>query len=561
VVPARPSLTRESEPRMLDYDDVRKTFQVDVPEYFNPVSDILGAWAAEQPDAPALRSVAATGAVMSHSVGELLYGSLRAAQALADLGVERGQTVFVMLPRGTAWYLALLGAIRIGAIAMPAPNLLTSRDIAYRLQRGESSTVIVSADAVAKVDAICDGDSAIVHRICSVGDGEPAAGWLSFEELCAAADPEAVEAPRSRAEDPMLLFFTSGTTGGPKMVLHSMSHALGHVATARFWHDLRAGDRHWTVTDTGWAKAAWGGLFGQWHERAEVMQVDLVRPEADAVLRLLAEHEVTSFCAPPTLYRTLVQADLRAYDLATLRHCTSAGEPLNPQVLRAWAEGTGGLTIFDGYGQTETTLAVANFRALPVRPGSMGKPVPGYTVDVIDDEGSPAGVDELGDIAIHRNPPPVGLFLRYHRDGAATRSRMRQEWYLTGDRGRRDADGYIWFEGRDDDIITSSAYRIGPFEVESALLEHPAIVEAGVVGKPDPERTEIVCAFVILAEGWEPSDDLARELQDHVKRVTAPYKYPREIVYVNELPKTVSGKIRRNELRASLSRVHAPGGD
>jgi acetyl-CoA synthetase len=351
----------------------------------------------------------------------------------------------------------------------------------------------------------------------------------------------------------LILFFTSGTVSYPKMVLHTQGYGLGHVSTARFWHDLRPGDRHWTVTDTGWAKAAWGGLFGQWHERATVVQVALGKPSADTILNIIREAQITSFCAPPTLYRLLVQADLSSYDLSVLRHCTSAGEPLNPEVIRAWKDGTGGLTVYDGYGQSETTALVANYRAVPVRPGSMGLPMPGWTVDVLDENGRPAPDDTVGSIAVQvTDPRPVGLFQEYHRDDEANAKAFADGWYYTGDKAWRDGDGYLWFEGRDDDVITSSAYRIGPFEVESALIEHPAIQEAAVVGKDDPERTQIVCAFVVLAPGHEPSDELAAEIQDHTKKLTAPYKYPREIHFVEELPKTVSGKIRRTELRDAL---------
>ncbi|MCW2741342.1 MAG: AMP-binding protein, partial [Blastococcus sp.] len=380
--------------------------------------------------------------------------------------------------------------------------------------------------------------------------------WHDLDALVAAtpADGGDLPAEPTRREDPLLTYFTSGTVSHPKMVTHAQEYGLAHVPTARFWHDLRPGDRHWTVTDTGWAKAAWGGLFGQLHERATIVQVALGRPTADTILRIIAEHRVTSFCAPPTLYRTLVQADLGAYDLSALRHCTSAGEPLNPEVIRVWARGTGGLTVYDAYGQTETSVLVANYRALPVRPGSMGLPVPGWDVEVLGEDRRRAPDGVVGDIAVRTDGErrPVGLFRGYDGNPEATAERFRDGWYFTGDKAARDADGYLWFEGRDDDVITSSAYRIGPFEVESALVEHPAVMEAAVVGKPDRERTEIVTAFVILAPGSEASDDLARELQDHVKSVTAPYKYPREIHFVSELPKTISGKIRRTELRARL---------
>jgi acyl-coenzyme A synthetase/AMP-(fatty) acid ligase len=346
----------------------------------------------------------------------------------------------------------------------------------------------------------------------------------------------------------------------PKLVEHAQDYALGHVGTARFWHDLRPGDLHWTVTDTGWAKAAWGALFGQFHERACVVQVQLGKPDADTILSIIARHGITSFCAPPTLYRLLVQADLRAYDLSQLRHCTGAGEPLNPEVIRAWREGTG-LTIFDGYGQTECSCIVANYRGVDVRPGSMGKPMPGWDVDVVDDDGSPVETGAVGNVAVvHGGRRQVGLFPGYYGNPEATAQVFRGPHYFTGDKAAKDEDGYFWFEGRNDDVITSSAYRIGPFEVESALVAHPAVMEAAVVGRDDPERTQIVVGICILAPGRSPSPELAAELQDFVKTHTAPYKYPREIHFVEALPKTISGKIRRSELRGWLLDGRLPVG-
>lgn len=544
---------RDAAPRLNSLSQARAEYQIDVPERFNPVVDIVERWAAEQPDAPMLESLDGAGELVdSHTAAELARESRRAARALLELGIGKGDRVVVMLPRSSAWYVAVLGAMRIGAVAMPAPNLLTTKDLKYRIELGEAVAVITDASGAKKVDALDPIPTTLRQRICC-GSDQPGGDWQDFAARLDAAGDGAVPEDPTHRDDPLLIYFTSGTVSYPKMVLHTQSYALGHIATARFWHDLRAGDRHWTVSDTGWAKAAWGGLFGQWHERATVVQVALGKPDADTILRILAERRITSFCAPPTLYRALVLADLRAYDLSALRHCTAAGEPLNPEVIRAWREGTGGLTIYDGYGQTESTVLVANYRSMEVRPGSMGRPVPGYEVDIVDDSGQRTPEGEVGNIAVATEPHPVGLFAGYDGDPEATRSRFHDGWYFTGDRARRDSDGYIWFEGREDDVITSSAYRVGPFEVESALIEHPAVVETGVVGRPDPERTEIICAFVVLVDGHDASDDLTRELQDHVKEVTAPYKYPREIVYVTELPKTISGKIRRSELRQWLN--------
>jgi acetyl-CoA synthetase len=549
--PATRAPGRDAPPRMTSYQGERASFRLDVPTRFNPVRDILETWAAETADQSALVSLAGDGTLVAdQSITDLVRESRRAGRALGDLGVKKGDPIFIMLPRIPAWYAVMLGAIRIGAIPMPGPTLLTSRDIAYRLERADTVVAVTDAAGADKADAIETPLPHLAHRIC-VGGPAPD-GWHALDELLdGAGDGDAPDADTA-ADDPMLLYFTSGTVSYPKMVVQQQRYALGHIGTARFWHDLRSGDRHWTVTDTGWAKAAWGGLFGQWHERATVVQVALGKPTPDTILGILAEHAITSFCAPPTLYRALILADLAAYDLTALRHCTSAGEPLNPEVIRVWEEGTG-LTVYDGYGQTETTCLVANYRAVPVRPGSMGLPVPGYTVDVLADDGTSAPAGEVGNIAVQAEPDrPVGLFAGYHKEPDATASRFRDGWYYTGDRASRDEDGYLWFEGRDDDVITSSAYRIGPFEVESALVEHPAVAEAAVVGKEDPQRTQIVTAFVILAPGHEASGDLAITLQEHTKQLTAPYKYPREIHFVEELPKTVSGKIRRSELRQWL---------
>jgi acetyl-CoA synthetase len=539
---------------MKSYDHERAHYRVEVPERFNPVLDIVERWRAEDADAPALVSIGASGELVAEqSVSALALESRRMARALLNLGVGKGDRVMVMLPRVPAWYTAMLGAIRIGAVPIPTPNLSTARDIRYRVNAAKAVVVVTDEMGAPKVDEVAAELPSVRHRIMWSHAGREARRlWLDLDTLLERAGDGDTPADPTGRNDPMLIFFTSGTVSYPKMVLHTQSYGLGHVATARFWQDLRPGDRHWTISDTGWAKAAWGGLFGQWHERACVVQVALGKPDPDTILSIISKHKVTSFCAPPTLYRMLVQANLKAHDLSCLRHCTSAGEPLNPEVIRAWREGTGGLTVYDGYGQSETTALVANYRAMEVRPGSMGKPVPGYEIAIIDDEGAPATPGEVANIAVRTEPRPVGLFSGYLGDDDATRGAFRNGWYYTGDKGWVDDDGYFWFEGRADDVITSAAYRIGPFEVESALVEHPAVMEAAVVGKDDSERTQIVCAFIIPAPGFKGSEQLTHELQDHVKRVTAPYKYPREIHYVEELPKTISGKIRRSELRRQL---------
>jgi acetyl-CoA synthetase len=558
---------------MADYESECAGFRLEVPEAFNPTIDIVEAWAGRSPDALALVSLdGAGGVVAEQSTSDLARESRRAARALAAAGIGKGDRVFVMLPRVPAWYAAVLGAIRIGAVVAPAPNMLTPRDIGYRVGTLGAVAAITDLGGAERLDAAPEGTESLRTKIAWTGgagaggsaggvdasgaddaDVAAPAGWEDFDGLLdAAGDGETPAAP-TLATDPMLIFFTSGTVSYPKMVRQPCAYGLGHVPTARFWHDLRAGDRHCTVSDTGWAKAAWGGLFGQWHEEATVIQVALGKPDADTILRMIGDSDVTSFCAPPTLYRLLVQADLAAHDLSRLRHCTSAGEPLNPEVIRAWEDGVG-LTVYDGYGQSETTLMVANYRCLPVRPGSMGKPVPGWDVDVFAEGGERAPDDVVGNIGVRLGGGrPVGLFDEYVGDEEANAAAFRDGNYYSGDKAWRDGDGYLWFEGRDDDVITSAAYRIGPFEVESALVEHDAVVEAAVVGRADPERTQIVTAFVVLAAGRDGTADLAAELQTHTRELTAPYKYPREIHFVEELPKTISGKIRRSQLREELA--------
>ncbi|MBN9624111.1 MAG: AMP-binding protein, partial [Actinobacteria bacterium] len=444
AIPAVRRPGRDAPPRLVDYTAERSAFHVEAPERFNPVLDIVETWAREEPDAAAVLSLDGSGQVVSRqSVDELAAASRMAARALLAAGVEKGDRVFVMLPRIPQWYAAMLGAMRIGAIPMPGPNLLTAKDIGDRLRRGTARAAITDTAGARKVD---DAGVPLAARWC-VGDAPD--GWIDFAAACAeAGDGETPTDPTHR-DDPLLLYFTSGTVSAPKMVEHRQDYALGHVGTARFWQDLRPGDLHWTVTDTGWAKAAWGGLFGQMHERACIVQVALGRPDADTIFGILASHGITSFCAPPTLYRLLVQGDFGRHDLSALRHCTSAGEPLNPEVIRAWKEGTGELTIYDGYGQTETTCLVANYRSVPVRPGSMGKPVPGWDVDVVDDDGRLVEAGEVGNVVVvHDGNRQVGLFSGYVGDEEATAAVFRGPHYVTGDKAAKDEDGYFWFEGR-----------------------------------------------------------------------------------------------------------------
>jgi len=412
--------------------------------------------------------------------------------------------------------------------------------------------IITNLENSAKVEQVTGECSTLTCRFLIDG---ALPGWVSFPDELVYPAPvsfRSVSHPSGKktlASDPMLIYFTSGTTGDAKMVLHNHSYPLGHIVTARLWHDVSDQDVHFTSADTGWAKCAWGRIFGQWICGACIFVYDVRgKFKATELLPLLEKYEISTFCVPPTIYRMLILADLEKFDLRELRRCTSAGEPLNPEVVRVWKEGTG-RTISEGYGQTETVCCIGTFRGMETRPGSMGRPAPGWHVELHDDEGNPVGQGDEGRIAISLDPRPVGLFVEYLNSPESNAASFVNGFYYTGDKAFMDEDGYFWFVGRDDDIIKSSGYRIGPFEVESALLEHPAVQESAVVGSPDLIRGVIVKAFIVLKQGFEPSETLIKDIQSHVRRTTAPYKYPRAIEFVDDLPKTLSGKIRRNELR------------
>jgi medium-chain acyl-CoA synthetase len=531
---------------MTDYEQTRREFKLDVPEYFNFAVDVVDRW-AEDRNRVGMVWVGRENQPKTLTFHDFMWGSNRAADVFKRHGIGKGDRVLVVASRIPQWWEALLGLMKLGAVAAPGTTQLTGRDMKYRLELCKAKVAIVDPENAAKLISVRDECPDLETIFVIGGDVE---GCVRYETETATASRD-FEPERTRAEDDLLLYFTSGTTGYPKMVLHShASYGIGHQITGRFWLDLKPSDLHWTLSDTGWAKAAWGSLFGPWSQGAALFIQDVPgRFDPVLTLKTLQDYGITTFCAPPTAYRLLVLEDLSAYDLSDLRHCVGAGEPLNPEVIDAWQAGTGKL-IRDGYGQTETVLIVGNFPPLEVRPGSMGKPSPGFDIAVIDEEGRIREPGEEGDIAIRIAPErPVGLFREYWNDPEATRGSMRGDWYITGDRAYTDGDGYFWFVGRADDVIISAGYRIGPFEVESALLEHAAVVEAAVVASPDPVRGEVVKAFCVIGQGYEPSDRLSAELQEHVKRVTAPYKYPREIEFVTELPKTISGKIRRIELR------------
>ena len=535
-----------------DYAQARRDFSLDIPKDFNFAFDVVRPRALNA-DKTAIIEIDKTGTrVTHHAYSDLETASNRFANVLLGLGAAKGDFAFVMIPRQVEWYHTLLGAMKVGVVSMPATNLLTAKDIEYRVNRSGAKLVIVTAAHIEKVEAIKTNCPSLEHLIVVGDDVGPApSGWVKMSEACAHASGELERGtvPRNRAEDPMLIYFTSGTTSMPKMVERDFSYGLAHEITRRYWMTLSADDVHWTLTDTGWAKAAWGLVFPPLLAGAAIILFDGEGFDPELHLKLIQDHKVTTFCAPPTIYRLFAQMDVSGYDLGSLRHCLGAGEPLNPEAMRAWKAATG-CDVYDGYGQTETVNIVANFPGMEIRPGSMGKPVPGLEVAIVDDDGQIADDGSVGHIAVKvTDPHPLGLFHGYFRDPEGSARAFRKGWYFTGDTATRDSDGYFWFVGRTDDIISSAGYRISPFEVESALIEHPAVLESAVIGKPDPLRGEIVKAIVILADGYVGSDAMTQEIQEFVKGITAPYKYPREIEYRTSLPKTISGKIRRVELR------------
>jgi len=537
-----------TEPNMQDYQYSYDNDRLEVPEYFNFGFDVVDKWAQDRTKM-ALISIDSRGnQAQYHTFWDLKVLSDKYANALKTQGIKKGDRVFIMLPRIPEWYVVMIGLFKLGAIPMPGTTLLTAKDIEYRITQAEASMAITDLENSDKVNSAAGGCPTLESLVIVGGERQ---GWFSFSNQIDQASRILDHVEPTRSDDPLLIYFTSGTVGYPKMVVHTeASCAIGHTLTAKYWHDLKSTDLMWTLSDTGWAKAAYGKLFGQWSLGAAVMQHDARgRFDARMTLGMIERYGVTSFCAPPTAYRMMVLEDLRNYDFSNLRHCTGAGEPLNPEVMKQWEDGTG-LQIYDGYGQTETVLLVGNFRCNEIKPGSMGKPVPGFVIDIVDDEGNKVPDGEEGQIAVKIKPVrPVGLFKEYWRDPEAMETSFYGDWYFTGDKAFKDSDGYFWFVGRADDVIISAGYRIGPFEVESALIEHPAVAESAVVASPDELRGEIVKAFIILAPGYLPSDELIENLQSHVRSTTAPYKYPRLVEFVSELPKTVSGKIRRVELR------------
>ena len=538
-----------------DYDDFRQNFRLIIPENFNFAYDVVDAWAAEEPDREALLWTNPAGEERRFTFRQLKELSDSAAAFFQALGVKHGTRVMLMLKRRYHFWIAMMALHKLGAVAIPATHLLTAEDIIYRCHKADIRVIVAAGEpSITRNINEAIKHCPSVEWLISSGPDLPE-GWLNFDTGMEKAPAFRRPLHPNTNADTMLIYFTSGTSGEPKMVAHDFTYPLGHIVTARFWHNLHPGDLHLTLADTGWGKAVWGKLYGQWICGADVFVYDFDKFVAADLLAIMARYHITSFCAPPTVFRFLIREDIRSYDLSALTRCTIAGEALNPSVFEKWKELTG-IELREGFGQTETTLTVGTFPWIKPRPGSMGIPNPLYDLDVVDDEGRPVSPGVNGEIVIRARRDasrPAGLFKCYLDDEPLTEAAWHDGLYHTGDIACRDADGYLWFVSRKDDVIKSSGYRIGPFEVESACLTHPAVVECAITAVPDEIRGQIVKATIVLAKDYVrlAGADLVRDIQDHVKRITAPYKYPRVIEFVKELPKTISGKIRRVAIRAT----------
>ena len=535
-------------------EDYNKNLEFIIPENFNFAYDVMDAWAEEAPDKLALLWTNDQGEEIRATFKELKEQSDQAAAYLQSLGIGKNDPVMLILKRRYEWWVVMLALCKIGAIVIPATHMLTKKDIIYRNNRASVKAIICVDDAyvVSQIQA-ARADSPTVKQYITITDhGKPIPeGFHDYQSEWQKVPPFARPAFVNENDDTMLMYFTSGTSGEPKMVAHDYLYAMGHLTTGVFWHNLHPGSLHLTVADTGWGKAVWGKFYGQWFAGATVFVFDHEKFNADTLLRQMEKYHVTSFCAPPTIYRFMIREDLSKYDLSSLEYCCTAGEALNPAVYEKFYEKTG-IKMMEGFGQTETTMTLGTFPWMEPKPGSMGIPNAQYDIDLLRADGTPCEDGEKGEIVVRiGDRKPIGLFKGYYRDEEKTREAWHDGLYHTGDMAWRDEDGYYWFEGRIDDVIKSSGYRIGPFEVESALMTHPAVVECAITGVPDDIRGMVVKATVVLGKEWKDKagDELVKELQQHVKKVTAPYKYPRIVEFVDELPKTISGKIRRVEIR------------
>ncbi len=534
------------------YEDFYRNYRVKVPENFNFAYDVVDVIARETPDKVALVWCDDHGGEKIMTFADMKLMSERAANFFKGIGIRKGDSVMIALKGRYEWWYTMLGLHRIGAVAIPATHMLTAKDIVYRVRLADIK-MMIAADERSLINYVNEAQMECPDtlKLKAVVNGSHE-GWIDFNaEVDKAGDrferPAGDEATRN--DDISILYFTSGTTSLPKMTRINFTYPLGHILTAKYWQNVMEGGLHYTVADTGWAKAVWGKIYGQWIAGSAVFAYDYDEFNPVNLLEKTTGYKVTTFCAPPTIYRFLINEDLSRFDFSHLKYCVVAGEPLNPEVYNKWLKLTG-LKLMEGYGQTEMTVAIGTYPWMEPKPGSMGKPSPGYNIELLNADGKPCEVGEEGEIVVNTlKGVPVGLFDGYYRDDARTRSVWHDGYYYTGDMAWKDEDGYFWFVGRSDDVIKSSGYRIGPFEVESALITHPAVVECAITAVPDEIRGQVVKATVVLKKGYTPSDALKKELQDHVKKTTAPYKYPRIVEFVPALPKTISGKIRRVEIR------------
>ena len=515
---------------------------------YNFAFDTVDAIARREPEKLAMLHIANDMTERRFTFKDMKDASSQSANYFKSLGIKRGDRVMLVLKRHYQFWFAMLGLHKLGAIAIPATNQLVAHDFTYRFQAADVSAILCTADGdTARQVELAEKDCNI--KLTKILVGGSREGWHNYnEEYCLFSRryERAEDAPCGN--DPMLMLFTSGTTGYPKMAAHSYKYALGHYVTAKYWHLCERGGLHFTISETGWGKALWGKLYGQWLCEGAVFTYDFDRFDAEKILPMFAKYKITTFCAPPTMYRMLIKQDLSKYDLSSIHHATTAGEALNPEVFYQFEKSTG-LRIHEGFGQTEMTLGIANLYGANIKPGAMGKPVPGYGIDIVDQDGNPVADGVNGEIVIRTDPQPTcGVFLGYYRNREATNSVWHDGMYHTGDVAWRDEDGYYWYVGRADDVIKSSGYRIGPFEIESTIMELPYVLECGVSAAPDEVRGQVVKASIVLVPGTEGTEELKKEIQNYVKEHTAPYKYPRIVVFRDELPKTISGKIQRNKL-------------
>lgn len=540
-------------------EDFKKNFKIEVPENFNFGYDVVDAWAAEAPDKEAILWTNDKGECIHFSYADLKKYTDQTASYFQSLGIGRGDKVMLILKRRYEFWYSIIALHKLGAVVIPATHLLTKKDIVYRCNAATIKMIVAAGEDVITnhiIDAMPDSPS--VEKLVSVGPHIPE-GFEDFHKGIDNAAPFVRPELANTNDDISLMYFTSGTTGEPKMVAHDFTYPLGHIVTGSFWHNLHKDSLHLTIADTGWGKAVWGKLYGQMIAGATVFVYDHEKFTPADILQKIHDYKITSLCAPPTIYRFLIREDLTKYDLSSLEYCTTAGEALNYSVYETFLKITG-IRLMEGFGQTETTLTLATFPWMEPKPGSMGVPNPQYDIDLIKSDGRKAEDGEQGQIVVRTDKgKPLGLFKEYYRAPELTREAWHDGVYYTGDVAWRDEDGYYWFVGRADDVIKSSGYRIGPFEVESALMTHPAVVECAITGVPDEIRGQVVKATIILAKDYKDKagEALIKELQDHVKKVTAPYKYPRVVEFVDELPKTISGKIRRVEIREKDNKTEA----